>query len=477
MPRPGLYKWEDTAALDHKCGTCATVLSSPKAKKTCIGKHEEVCIKYHKTLHFIGQISCRNSAEQHDKRHREVATLIQSIQDYDENCKGESSRHRARKGDFDCDFLAPFDDGIDTELLEDNETLTVVSGDGADVRAEAFGPRSADVKGKRARKAAKRAAKSHGRIRTVRADDVALVQGALHPPEPEALSTRPRSRNNSADLKGRQRPVLRTQGHGANTQELYVWEPRSKENSSGGSGKTPANRTWDLALGKDREVKKIATEGIPAEMLQKLGVPLEGALSADKERKVLLARLCEAIRYDIVTVDNEEKETEMRMEGYWRYVNRKTYNEMVWNNSERDWNSGEKLSNSRRDDNGEGPSGGGEEAVAESEPSTQATPTRSKSPTPPTSTAPGAQPHTIKFVIPAHAKVQPGILAPSCSRHPRPDVAGPSTKKSYSEAAAAAAATSTNGTSKTDKYAASKGYEMDSEHSMADLLKNKRFFR
>ena len=26
----------------------------PRAKKTCIGNHEEVCTAYHKTLHFLG---------------------------------------------------------------------------------------------------------------------------------------------------------------------------------------------------------------------------------------------------------------------------------------------------------------------------------------------------------------------------------------------------------------------------------------
>lgn len=46
MPTGILYKWEENNhGLDHKCGTCATVLSSPRAKKTCFGKHEEVCTR------------------------------------------------------------------------------------------------------------------------------------------------------------------------------------------------------------------------------------------------------------------------------------------------------------------------------------------------------------------------------------------------------------------------------------------------
>ena len=40
---------------DHKCGICKTVLSSPRAKKTCFGVHEEVCIRYHFTLFYVGQ--------------------------------------------------------------------------------------------------------------------------------------------------------------------------------------------------------------------------------------------------------------------------------------------------------------------------------------------------------------------------------------------------------------------------------------
>ena len=42
-------------SLDHKCGTCKTVLSNPRAKKTCFGVHEEVCSKYHKTLFYVGK--------------------------------------------------------------------------------------------------------------------------------------------------------------------------------------------------------------------------------------------------------------------------------------------------------------------------------------------------------------------------------------------------------------------------------------
>ena len=59
---------------DHKCGACNTVLSSPRAKKTCFGVHEEVCIKvsrimmyyssnltdlqrqYHKTMFYLGKL-------------------------------------------------------------------------------------------------------------------------------------------------------------------------------------------------------------------------------------------------------------------------------------------------------------------------------------------------------------------------------------------------------------------------------------
>ena len=64
---------------------------------------------------------------------------------------------------------------------------------------------------------------------------------------------------------------------------------------------------------------------------------------ANKQRKSLNAKLRAAILGDLVAFKNDQVETMQRMAGYWRYANRRTYNEMVRNNEIWDWATGEKL--------------------------------------------------------------------------------------------------------------------------------------
>lgn len=46
--------------IEHNCGTCKTNLTNPRAKKTCLGVHQEVCCRYHKTLFFVGESTVRD---------------------------------------------------------------------------------------------------------------------------------------------------------------------------------------------------------------------------------------------------------------------------------------------------------------------------------------------------------------------------------------------------------------------------------
>ena len=78
-------------------------------------------------------------------------------------------------------------------------------------------------------------------------------------------------------------------------------------------------------------------------ILQRLGIDNDILLDRSKKCRLLLAQLRHDIDLDLVSVDNEERETMMRMAGYWRYVNRRTYNAMVRNNQLWDWATGAKL--------------------------------------------------------------------------------------------------------------------------------------
>ena len=77
--------------------------------------------------------------------------------------------------------------------------------------------------------------------------------------------------------------------------------------------------------------------------MQKLGIVDTNANGGPKNRRVLLARLREGIRNDLECVANENQQRMMRMAGYWRYANKRTYNLMVEKNDLWDWETGAKL--------------------------------------------------------------------------------------------------------------------------------------
>ena len=83
-------------------------------------------------------------------------------------------------------------------------------------------------------------------------------------------------------------------------------------------------------------------EDISSAILKTLGVETKPA-KMPKERKVLDAKLRDAVMNDLVAFENEQAETMERMAGYWRYVNKRTYNQMVENNELWDWATGQKL--------------------------------------------------------------------------------------------------------------------------------------
>ena len=77
-------------------------------------------------------------------------------------------------------------------------------------------------------------------------------------------------------------------------------------------------------------------------VLRSLDIKL-GSKRSSKERVTLFKQLRIAIRDDIDKVENEDRDTMMRMAGYWRYVNRRTYNFMVRHKQIWDWATGQTL--------------------------------------------------------------------------------------------------------------------------------------
>ena len=190
---------------------------------------------------------------------------------------------------------------------------------------------------KKARKDAKRAARAHVNLNIVTVDDVKKVDQALHPSRSTDPSLPLRSRESSLGVEVNQQDSTAEPELAAPDDSFDFYKPEGRKPRPLPS---PANKTWDRALGSESEDKTEAA--ISMEILTRLGVSTD-AVSADKERNTMVALLCKTILNDKTIAANEDAATRTRMEGYWRYVSKKTYEEMKRNNSEWDWQSGMKI--------------------------------------------------------------------------------------------------------------------------------------
>lgn len=335
-----LFKWEsNNRGLDHKCGTCKTVLSSPRAKKTCFGVHEEVCSKYHKTLFYQGNAhkceACRKSRVQHDKRHRDIASLVQSISDLNDFRAGTSpSLNKTRK--------ARKDDGLEFFKLEtgfagesgepeDWPDTSTVCDDDVDGQISGLAERKENVDFKKIPKAERKTVKPRCRFQVITAEELERIQDALHPARDPSFKKGARylernSLTNNATIDKN----IAFNSHTFQYSSLRATVQQQKLERNGGVISKPHSRTP-------------LDESQMSAIFHRLGISTSAASNSTKERRFLLIRLRGAIEKDLLCVENEDRETMARMAGYWRYVNRRTYNVMVRNNELWDWATGAKL--------------------------------------------------------------------------------------------------------------------------------------
>ncbi|KAL9026104.1 MAG: hypothetical protein Q9196_005179, partial [Gyalolechia fulgens] len=105
-------------------------------------------------------------------------------------------------------------------------------------------------------------------------------------------------------------------------------------------------------IGKAASPKNAQGDPKIALLIDQLGIS-STPIHASRERIALVKELRNAIRDDAEKVENENRDTMMRMAGYWRYVNRKTYNCMVRQNRIWDWATGQKLEELEEEDGSE----------------------------------------------------------------------------------------------------------------------------
>ena len=180
---------------------------------------------------------------------------------------------------------------------------------------------SADVR--KAAKAERKAAKNQTLFNIITREELAFVKRALHP-ESEQQNSRGQGLTNNQTIDENIAYIANTIKWSRLQQTVHA---KKLSKTNGGKHKPDGSQQDSEVLGP---------------IIASLGVSTNLA-KASKQRKSLDAKLHAAILGDLVVFENDQVETMQRMAGYWRYVNKRTYNEMVRNCEIWDWATGEKL--------------------------------------------------------------------------------------------------------------------------------------
>ena len=284
---------------------------------------------------------CNTSREVHDKRHREIAALVQAIQKID-------SVHKSMLGPI-ANRQTRLPHGYDPKRFQDhvgmteefefeddwvessnqlNDDDTTSAGLTSDTAKEKVGS-------KKAQRAERKIAKNQARFDIITTENVKRVDAALHPYQPT-----------TSGIFGRALDPLDNQTIEANITFHSGTFKFGSLRQDVHTKKLLKNNGPHKADEGDNQLKEAINFSI---ILHRLGIN-HSVLPNTKERKSLLTKLHEAITYDLECVANEERDTMMRMAGYWRYANRRTYNVMVRNNQLWDWTTGAKLEEVEEED-------------------------------------------------------------------------------------------------------------------------------
>ncbi|KAA6409338.1 MAG: hypothetical protein FRX48_06891 [Lasallia pustulata] len=349
MSNGHLCKWEDNNhGLEHKCGTCKTPLSSPKAKITCLEKHQEACTKYHKTVFFLGSShkcdACRKSMELHDKRHREIAAIVQKILGLEGtiiiasllSTKKRKSRKRETSG-----LRSTATNIVDPKMIEgveESADSSTICKEESDIKKLRTPNTKENRNTKKAQKGEKKIVNNQRRVQIISSEDVEQISRALHPSRTSLVG----ESHVGSDENGNGQGLLNNSTVDANK----IFNDRTFKYASlrPNIGFKKAAKAQGISTPKTPDDSVIWQEDPQiVEILGRLNVDVVAGGPSSRERKTLLSKLCYAIHNDLLIQENEDRDTMMRMAGYWRYVNKRTYNAMVRNNQLWDWATGAEL--------------------------------------------------------------------------------------------------------------------------------------
>ncbi|KAF3482209.1 uncharacterized protein GIQ15_04968 [Arthroderma uncinatum] len=280
--------------------------------------------------------SCGKSNELHGKRHKDILTLIEQIHALDRGEQSRGSKFSNHTTIFD---RAPLTPGRNVVRAARGIALLTLGDSPSSLR------RTLSAKDRRAEKKAvklekdmtknmKRQANRLTVPGVVLASSVELVNKAIHGTNHLESSISPQEADAFFVASIRRFQELEHQ-----IQELAAKREATKHvELKDGKVSSPAREKGDY-----RGVNKLELPMI-REILAQLAIRVRlNENGYDKDRKVLLMKVADAVCSDIMLVANEARETMRRSAGYWRFVNKRTYNAMVRNSKIVNWETGEKL--------------------------------------------------------------------------------------------------------------------------------------
>ena len=275
--------------------------------------------------------SCHTTIELHDKRHRQIASIVQSIQRLDrvhvsvKPLHSKKKRDKRRKCWDESDADPELKDSIQERGVEWDDQSSTMNEEEAEDKQQYW-----TAETRKAAKAERKTVKNQARFNVITQDDMGNVQRSLHPELEKTAEQEKRSQNGQGLTDNRTiEENITFNNHTFNWGCLRQGIHQKKIIKANDSRKPVI-----LDLEEQNEILD--------PILTSLGVRVNVS-KATKERKSLETKLRNAIVEDILAFQNEQDEKMQRMAGYWRYVNRRTYNEMVKNNELWDWATGQKL--------------------------------------------------------------------------------------------------------------------------------------
>ena len=287
---------------------------------------------------------CRKSIELHDKRHREIAQLTRRLLLLDkateEDARPLQSKKRKIRKRAGFKSLKPDNDHSKQgdEEVDWADTSTLFEDD-MDFQGLAMANKREALSAAKLVKGQGKFVKHQNNFGIITAGELDRIQEALHP-----IQTT--SGNKGDDVEG----IIRLMNNLTIATNI-AFNPNTCKYASLRSTIRSKKIARQYKLHAHNSCTTLDSSHLQA-ILRKLGI-LASSSGKSKERQNTFTRLRHAIEKDLNDVENENRETMARMVGYWRYVNRRTYNVMVRNNQLWDWQTGTKLEEIEEDSESE----------------------------------------------------------------------------------------------------------------------------